>query len=292
MVNFTKFIKEKENLPKSKAEIFEYLIQNSIKQDQEKFKDKTEEIETILKILSKLAFVMENLCRNYLMAGEIEKIFTDIKDRDLLYCSTLWIKKDRKFKHNNYQEYLAAKEITKLDYNKIKEIITFNSEAGIIIPSWSNTISFLINLLDSNDSRLHNLFNLILNSNPDIIVKAEPGQINNKFRTKLFIELFEKSKKKILYFRVNYATHWELIRFCDTKEIVKFLIDEINKTNIYIAKLSALKLISYLNNYYTYEDTLYEKILALIYSENEDIIISTSIDIIAKSKPLTEESSP
>ncbi len=291
LINVIKFIKEKKELPKSKAVIFEYLIDTSINNDIEKFRTVFEyPPEKIKEILNRLALIMERLCRNYLKENELNKIIADKDERALLKFTSLWLINKNKFIHNNYQEYLAAKELQKRNFEEIKKNITFSPENEVVNPSWSNSISLLISLLNKKDKRLHDLFELIKEYNSNIIIKAEPDKIDKDFRNSLFINLFEKHKSEQRYFLLNYVTHWELLRFCNSKEIVYFLINEIHSDNVYVARSSAINLLSYLNNFYIYENELKDKLLSFIYADGEKAkIISSSIDIISKNKLIKKD---
>ena len=93
----------------------------------------------------------------------------------------------------------------------------------------------------------------------------------------------------MLYFRVNYATHWELVRFCENKNIVKFLIDEVNDENTYLARNSALRLLKYINKYFIYEDELISIVSDLLEKDEDENIISMCLDIVTKTKLLEEK---
>lgn len=119
LVNLVKLYTKNNNLPKSKAEIFENLLKLRIKLDITHYqttKQLEKEKKNVMKNLEYVALAMECLGRNYIYNEELEEILPDSSSRELLEYCTTWIKQETdkvtwQFEHNNFQEYLAAKKL-------------------------------------------------------------------------------------------------------------------------------------------------------------------------------------
>ena len=117
----TLFLTNQYRLPENKAGIFEHLLNDRIKLDSSHFRttiELNENRKTIRETLERLALGMEMLGRNYITDEEYEKLVPDESLRSLIKHCTVWRKNEGttttwQFEHNNFQEYLAAKALSK-----------------------------------------------------------------------------------------------------------------------------------------------------------------------------------
>ena len=270
LINLVSYYIEEEKLPSSKAEIFYFLINKRLKLDEQKY-NTTFELDSekvrIYNTLERLALGMELLCKNQITMDEYHKIVPNKELRDLIKYSTCW--KDLKFEHNNFQEYLAAKVLSGLEFNKIKEIITFAPEYKRIIPSWTNTISFLFSILDVNNQSLIELKNWIVKTQPNILLCAEPDKIENKIRFEVFRSIFNSYKKKGLWINIQKFSFWDFVRFGESSETLNFLMNEMSKGNPFVSRKEAIQLSGLFSNLYGRDIEIKEYLKSIIYSETK-----------------------
>ncbi len=160
------FIKEKGNdITKistvSRNELFEYFIYSKLN-----IEDKLGSNEAKKRVLEKLALVMEIYQTNSISRDELMTFFDDIKsdlktaiivqgnfnlfiDKTVLWASGTSLDKIE-FENTEFQEYLAAKEITRFT-DPVRATFHFTADQNIneLHPSWLNTLNFLVDLMPS-----------------------------------------------------------------------------------------------------------------------------------------------
>lgn len=212
---FSDYIKEKqieEIESMTKAELFEYFIYSKLKIEGKKLKgiEKDYFKEVYKNVLEKLALIMEIYQTNILKKEELITFFDEIKSNLILTMqdritlgmflnkSVLKSSEDIiEFENTEFQEYLAAKEISRLGKNKrIIFELAIEPEIKEIKPSWFNTLQFLI---DINISLLKPLIEFNKNS-PNRITEDEDyhrlltnvnvTRLNTTEREAIFCQIF------------------------------------------------------------------------------------------------------
>lgn len=225
---------ETGRLPERKAQIFEQLIQHSLKLDIEKFRTTESLIQKraeIIETLERLALSMETLGRNYLSDHEYREIESDPARRDLIQYSALWKKAEKEevtwqFDQNTFQEYLAARVLARHSLPIIKAFVSFEPDYPKLIPSWANTLSFLVSILDSNDPRFTELIQWIEAIEAEVIVKFETDKIPSAVRESYLQHIVEDYKKKEIVIDQEKFSYRELARFGQGDKTVRYLIGE------------------------------------------------------------------
>ena len=246
----TLFSVNQRKLPENKAEIFEHLVNDRIKLDSIHFRTTIELEENrriIRKTLERLALGMEMLGKNYLTDEEYATLVGDGSLRGLIKYCTVWRKNEGttttwQFEHNNFQEYFAAKALSRKPLQIIKNVVSFKPDFKKVIPSWINTLSFLLNI--SNDPAL---YQWILESEPEFAVRVELGRIENSVRIHIFKQIFEKYKEKRVWIPVDKYNYCELARFGQSEDTPSFLMDEIDRAAHYTTRCNAIQLLSYMD---------------------------------------------
>jgi hypothetical protein len=145
----------------SRNELFEYFIYSKL--DLEDQKLSTDRKAIIKRVLEKLALVMEIYQANTISQDELmtffDEIHSDLKQvalaqvpLDTFYgASLLKVGQDNpdrvEFENTEFQEYLAAKEITRLpDPNRAAFRFAVDGDAKEIYPSWFNALTFLVDM--------------------------------------------------------------------------------------------------------------------------------------------------
>ncbi len=148
----------------SRNELFEYFIYSTL--DLEDQKLSTDRKAIIKRVLEKLALVMEIYQANTISLDELmtffDEVHSDLKQvalaqvpLDTFYSASL-LKVGQndpervEFENTEFQEYLAAKEITRLpDANRATFRFAADSDAKEIYPSWFNALTFLVDMAPS-----------------------------------------------------------------------------------------------------------------------------------------------
>jgi len=234
-------------LPKSKAEIFEQLLFARMQLDAEHFRATVElhdKQKAIIGTLERIALGMETLGRNYITDEEFEQFEPNESLRTLLKYCTAWKKQEGEtvtwqFEHNNFQEYLAARILSSQSLEVVKEFISFKPDYKKIIPSWVNTLSFLVSISNNSD-----LFRWIIENEPEIAVKFEPDKIEFTDRVRIFKEIFSKYKEKQIWIDRDKFSYTELMRFGQSDEVIDFLLTEAENVEHYTTLSNVIELLS------------------------------------------------
>lgn len=234
------------DLPKSKAEIFKNLLESRIKLDIKHYrttKELEQEKKNVMKNLEYIALAMECLGRNYIANEELEEILPEPSSRELLKYCTTWIKQETdrvtwQFEHNNFQEYLAAKKLSKYPLEVIKELVSFGHEHDKIAPSWINTLSFLVSIYDTAD-----LQNWIFSVQPELFVKFEHDKISKEERLRIFKEIFESYEARGIWINRGKFRPDELARFGQSDEIIDYLLNKVENDAHYTTIGTSIELL-------------------------------------------------
>lgn len=225
-------------LPKRKAELYDYLVYKRIEKDIQKFSvDGTNLMDyraLIEDSIKKVAFVAECLGKNYLIERQELNYF--VKNPELiqrLKRTFLFNRgKDRKweFEHNNFQEYLAAKFLSDKGVNFIKSIIAFPPDFKKIKPTWVNTLSFLVSILEPNSDNLKALINWLVDVEPDLLLRMEKDKVDLVQRERIVREIVLKYEGRELWLRSEKFGVKDLSRFVsESQNILDWIIDRLEK---------------------------------------------------------------
>lgn len=237
----------KRAFPNNKAALFENFISSRLDWDTKHYRTTIElenERSVIIATLEKIALCAETLGRNSITDDELKKLLPDANIRNLMkYCSlinklegdvTTW-----QFEHNNVQEYLAAKIISRQHFEIVKSFISFAPDYRKVIPSWVNTLSFLLTI-----SPEQKLTDWILDIEPEIAIKFEPYRIDRSLRIVIFKNIFNNYKEKKIWIDRDKFSFDELARFGQDTEIIDFLISEAKKAPHYTTLSNAVEILA------------------------------------------------
>jgi predicted NACHT family NTPase len=244
------FLANGYKLPKSKASIFESLVNDTIKLDSTHFRTtiELEEKRTIIrKTLERLALGMEILGKNYLTSEEYTSLVHNDSVRDLTKYCTVWRKIEGRattwqFEHNNFQEYFAAKALSKKPIEMIKSIVSFKPDYNRIVPSWVNTLSFLMSISED-----PTLVKWILETDPEFVVKIEPTRLDRSIRSQVFRRIFSKYKEKQIWIPMDKFDYHELAQFGESEDNSLFLLNEIENAKHYTTSCNAMRLLGFMD---------------------------------------------
>lgn len=214
------YIKEKgiDNIRDiTKADLFEYFIYHKLEIEDNRL-DKYKR-DLIKRVLEKLALIMEIYQTNIITKDELMTFFDEL-DSDLkasllhqisiekFYDKSL-IKDNGdtiEFDNTEFQEYLAAKEITR--FGNIEQTIfelSVDSEIREIFPSWFNTLMFLTEL---DISLLKPILNFGSRNKEQYIQDEE----YHRLLTRINVQKLSKEDRKIIFEEVldyyQHVLHW------------------------------------------------------------------------------------
>ena len=285
-----KYLSEKK-LPTSRSDIFEELIRSRIQFDDEHFRTVNainygEEKNKVINCFKKLSIVMEILGRNYITIDEYECIISDSSTRNFLRHKGLWNCKNDKwqFEHNCFQEYLAAKVLYNNSLNIIKKTIAFSPDFNIIIPSWINTLSFLLNLYRKTD-----LKSWILEIQPELTIKFEKDKVSNSLRERIFIDIFNNYKRKKNWIDMEKFNFYELAQFGQSEKTITFLLNNIRLDEHNTIIGNALNLLCQMEIPIEYRERVKQKLISIAIDYNKNYIQNDAIIALSMLKFDTEE---
>jgi len=246
--------KVRNTLP-GRSELMGELVKSSFDRDNVKYKNTTkyqlEEIENEVNIsLEKLAFAMQLTRRNYLTRQDYQKLVDDLTIRSHLQYNGVLVREDNeryRFEHNNFQEYLAAKYLTKFSHDEILNFIT--SRKGVLNANWVNTLSYFLPMLNNDD-----LFNWIAENAPNTVCYFESDKLSEAQRFNIFNKLMTAYKEKNMWLHYGYVDLQKFSNYFASKKSVLFLIDEISMHTHYCSLANALNVLGNLDSLFDLED--------------------------------------
>jgi hypothetical protein len=241
------------NFEGGRTKIIENSIFSMIAVDKEHFKTSVETQKSksaIIRLLQKVAFIMEVMGKNFISDDELQEILTNADEVEQIKRFSSFSKNLDKnvwmFEHNNIQEFLAAQVLVEQPFEKLVEVISFLPNHEKVKPTWVNTISFLISTGDPHLAK--RIIDWLIANNHEIIVKFEPDRIDRNLRIDLFKRIFNFYKEKNIWLSSNNFTYDELSRFAESTESVDFLFKQIkDDQNSRIVKMNAISVLERFN---------------------------------------------
>ena len=197
--------------------------------------------------LEKIAFIMEVMGKNFITDEELHKIFPINQDFDNCKFLPAFRRQDEKnqwmFEHNNIQEFLAARVLSKTPLNKLLEIISVSSAGKPKVrPTWVNTISFFISI--DKTEKAKDVLDWIILNDVEIIIRFEPDRVSKEGRIDIFKDIFEFYSDKQIWLSSNKFTDTDLARFGYFEEVIEYLLGMLqNKETSRITQLNAIRVL-------------------------------------------------
>lgn len=281
--------KSQGTLSGGKGQLFERLLNDRFSIDLEHYKTTIglrHHKRRVLKMLEKIAMVMEYQGRNYIADDDLQKVIAAPEDLNLLRFSTCFNTHSQRgvtvwsFEHNNLQEYLAARALHKMPFTKIKAFLAF--EGKKLKPSWANTLFFLISIADKRLSA--SLINWLKKEEQEILVRMEPEKLDIDLRLQIFTDIFNRYKKENIWLRSNKFSSDELARFGSSTQAFTFLLAELaSATSSRYVRFNALQLLEYFNLTTAQRQKIKQPLIDLIESnQNDHYLIYSLMTALAK----------
>lgn len=247
----------------------------------------------ILSYTKKIAFALEAMQKPFLTADEIKRT-AQVDEISLAKNSFLEenLADNWSFVHKNIQEYFVASILSDLDFDEIIEIIKIDAETNKVHPTWHNVVTFLLNLIFSRRSLFDALIDWLLDNDFELLFNADSDRITNKIKSKVLQNFFTKNCIEDNLW-INDLKSIALFSECEAN--IEFIISEISSTDRHRrARMSALKLLSYMNVPPVYFEQIKTVVLEIIKEnnsaeENYVYVVEDAI-MLTKSLGLNEDS--
>jgi len=284
LVNLVDYYNSKKEIPESKKTIFDFLIKQRIETDYDKYENSGVSIQDysvkIEPFIEQLAVIAESMGKNYLdERTEVLPLLLDDNHLLKIIKRTFLFNKTPKnthweFEHNNFQEYLAARFLSRLSIEQIQEFVSFKPDFNKIKPSWLNTLSFLFSIVEPKSKKLDNLLIWIKTIEPDILIRFEKDKIDLKIREQLFKDIYEEYESKEIIIRNEKFESEDLALFVsDSFTIIEYLIAKIERSNYMLIISGALRMLPSFKNIESFKIKIRDVLLdKLIQVELSDII--------------------
>lgn len=286
LVRICDFFKENNwQLPNSITDIFEYLIEKSLKKrldDIGRFGEANRQNlrDICRKSLEKLAFVMEAMGENVISDSDFRRLIPDEQVQEVLCVksSLLEISEGKwHFVHNNIQEYLAARSLSKANHiEEVKKTIGVKPDYRRLKHSWSNTLSFFLAVTSENSRLRTDLENWLLENEPAMLIQIgrnEKERIGKQLREFAFQKEFKRCKKEDMFVGYRQYNYWEMAEFGESENNIRFLTHELGSEITLTVRNNALVLLKDMNPGLVPDDVrkgLREQLLQIIYTPPEN----------------------
>ncbi|OOQ59823.1 hypothetical protein [Mucilaginibacter pedocola] len=229
-----------QNLKGGRHLIFEEAIRARLQYSRQDTQDK------LMRLLTRMALVMEYIGRNYLTEAEFTQTIYEPEDRDLVSRSAVIVthKGNWSFEHNNIQEYFAAKGMIDMNFDQVKNLITFPPAHNKIKPGWMNTLSFYVAITEG--AQRDELIAWIVATEPEAVIKFEPHRVADETRLAIFKGIFESFRQKQLWIRSNKFSEADLAYFAEQPAALDYLAGILDSPyETFKTKLNALSVLEH-----------------------------------------------
>ncbi len=282
LINVVAYYMEKGTIPESQSEFYEHLIPLKIDNDSKKYVNSGVSLKettwNIKRRIQQLAVITICLGRNYIEEEEVQRTISDdglyekIK-RAFLFNRTngsdIW-----EFEHNNFKEFLAAKYLSELDFEKVIKLISF-TEIHRVKPIWFNTLLFLFSILKKDSGFFLQLKNWVIANEPDILIRCEKDKLSLEVREELFLQIIAEFEEAQTIIRSPKFNKQSLVLFVqDSEKLIEILLGKISSIENELFTSEILEILPY----FTHINKFKEEIKSVLLDE----ICNTQIDERAK----------
>lgn len=245
---FGNYYSKNNTLPLNKSDLLEKYLQKRLNDDNTRLKDTTFDKSIVLNSCKKIALILEAMQENEIKDNYLNVILEKNKQDFINSCfiQKVFNSDNWEFEHRSLQEFLVAKTLSNLTFTEIKAFICVDNKTNKTHPSWFNSISYLINLLDNTSNLYNEIIDWLIDNDYEIILKADSDKINDSIRINVFQKFFKKRCiKDNLWLSTYSAESKEIANFAYCIENIKFLIEQAkNIKNHRRTRISAINLLS------------------------------------------------
>lgn len=287
------YYKTHKKILTSKALLIREFVNSRLDEDKvDKFQNDIDfDKERIISCTQKIAFTLEAMQKPFLTAAEIKRA-AQVDEIGLAKNSFLEenMTGNWSFVLKNIQEYFVASILSELDFEKIIAIIRIDAATEKVHPTWHNVVTFLLNLITDEDI-YNELIDWLLGNDFELLLNADSDRITDEIKSRVLQDYFIKNcVEDNLWIGDLKST----ALFSQNNANTEYLINQAEDVSIHRrARMSALKLLSYMNLAATHLDLIKKVVLKIIKENNsaeEDYVYLVEDAImITKSQGLNED---
>lgn len=232
----TSYYKQNHQLDAGRATIMQDALEryNAANKAQYHSSDLPVEINRLLPIQEKIAFVMELMGKNFITDAELQELLPD----GATYAACRYLpafKYDQEkaqwyFEHNNIQEYLASRVLSRQPFDKMMEALTLSSDGQQKLKqTWTNTLSFLFSIGQA--AEIKPIIDWLVANDPEVLVRFEPDRLTKEVRMTIFKQIVEFYREKQVWISSNKFSDKDLARFGHYEEILVYLLEIIESNS-------------------------------------------------------------
>lgn len=246
---FCEYYESKKAFPETQEECWNLFIENELRKlSKDKLKKRENvDIAHVKKCLEKVALVSESMHQNYISDDHVYSLLG--KDDKSIFEQISLVEKLPKtdnfvFRHRNYQEFFSAKLLSEFTPDEIISLIRIHPEENITKPSFFNTITFLLNIIEP--KKFIELEKWFLANEPEILFLAEKDKLPVSTQKEIFKKYFQEiSVEKTFWFGKDRRFSIDKIaEFAD----IDFLLGIVRENNHFRSVISALDVLSFTKN--------------------------------------------
>jgi hypothetical protein len=235
LTRLVRFFKENDRLsfPRNKSQFFQKTLFEKIEKDEDRYRI-AELKKQLLPVAQQIAFCMTLAGKSSLTDDELKELVADEEVRKNLKHFSIFNRNSAgvgtwTFEHKNLQEYLCASVFVKRSFAEVHSIISFEKDAGKLLPRFLNTVSFLFELINKDEILFTQLFDWINTNEPELLIRFEKEQLSPGTRRQIFEKIFHSYKQKGFTLRISpHLSNNELSSFVDMdEEAIVFLGKEL-----------------------------------------------------------------
>ncbi|PQJ78246.1 NACHT domain-containing protein [Polaribacter porphyrae] len=235
-------------LPSNKSDLFEKYIQKRLNDDDLRLKETVFDKSIVLSSCKKIALILEAMQENEIKDGYLNLILGNNKQDFINSCfiQKVFNSNSWEFEHRSLQEFLVAKTLSTLSFNDIISFISIDEETSNTHPSWFNSITYLINVLDEKSELYAHVIDWLIQNDYEILLKADTDRITDSIKAIVFQKYFTKRCIKDNLWISKYGIEAkELATFANCHVNIDFLINQSKNINNHRrARISAINVIS------------------------------------------------
>lgn len=245
-----KYYLSHKDLPKTKSELYQILIDESFEIDEKHKQNKgyVQKLKTEgYKILRKVAFVMTVCEKKELNEEELTEITSDSEEFQIIVHFSIFKRNallaSYSFEHIAFKEFLVAKFLSTISSEDVAQLI-FYPESTKLINSWYNIVLLFLEIIQEEHDKFQSIIDVLLENDKHIIVEASPKFLKKSNKIEIFKKIYNNYKSKGLY--LDYFEYRKnLMAFANCQETVLFLLEQLKSESSNANYHNALILLEY-----------------------------------------------
>jgi hypothetical protein len=230
------FLDKQAGFPKDRREAMNAIIHRRCHEDAAKY-DLAIQPATLLLMLKEVSIVMTLKGLNSVIHSELSTAINfradQLKLSSLLQLEAADLDHRVSFIHANFQEYLFALSVARLNTGHLDEILFSSYDRNRLKSKFLNVTNYLFSLMDQHGPLFTHLYNKLFDHNFEFLALFEKDKISLKDRFSIFSKILDKYQNQQFYFLkdnlVSAERLWEFVNY--SPEAFNALLDVVNTGN-------------------------------------------------------------